>query len=198
MVKQIHKDIDHTVPPPGFRLPPEAWQAIDVEEQRYISRRTSELLSGTAIYKDRMMRRPDRCEGGFHALHLLEQRLHYLKGDKGRGRLEDDIAALKSELEDDAKTVEHRFKRNEGLEPYEEHAAAQGMTLREYITKCRKIEQALYRAMAAREAGDMDRCSNEFMDALCQIADWIGFDPVQVLMSVIQRPRNGQASARVH
>lgn len=182
------QDFDHTVPPPDFRLPPEAWQAIDLDEQRFITRRRSELLSGVAIYKDRMMGRPKKCEGGFHALHLLEQRLHYLKGDKGRGRLRDEIAALKHKLQDDEKSIEDIIKQSEEMEPFRQHAAAQGMTVSEYITKCRNIELVLYQAAAAHEAGNIKQCMNEVFDAICQIGEWLGFDPLEVLLKAANTP----------
>ncbi len=187
---------DTDIAPPRTKIDEEkfmaVWPRMDAELKSECLRMEKEILRGQAILKDRALGHPKYDQSGFYGLELATEDVYRLEqvprkaAELAKARAI--FSELKSSLAEDEEQWQRHTAMHEALEPYREHAAAQRMTLFEYLTKCRTIELALYRGLAAREAGNLKQCSNEVFDAICQIADWIGFDPVEMLMKVANSP----------
>lgn len=170
-----------------------AWVEMGPNIRSEMVRAEREIKRGIAIQKDRMMGRGKYDMGGFYGLELAEENVYRIEQTP---RKSDDleearkrVAELQSALSSDVEEVERIAAMNEALEPHRQHAAAQGLTLAEYIRRAHSAEKAFYRGFAAWQAGDGAAFNDGFMDGLCQLGDWIGFDPIQVLLHALQAPR---------
>jgi anion-transporting ArsA/GET3 family ATPase len=183
--------------PPHARLDDDAfmaaWQEMSPNIRSELLRADKEIRRGQAIQKDRIMGRGKYDLRGFYGLELAEEEVYRIEQTP---RKSDDleearkrVAELQAALAEDAEAVERIVATEAALEEHRQHAAAQGLTLAEYIRRAHSIEKALYRAQAAAQAGDGVGFTDGTMDGLCQLGDWIGFDPVQVLMNAYNAPR---------
>ncbi|MDA9539638.1 hypothetical protein ACM41_26420 [Bradyrhizobium sp. CCBAU 21362] len=168
------------------------WEAMTPSERGYASRRAGELKRGIAIQKDRIMGRPKYALYGFYGLERADEDVYRLERiPKKAAELEEArtrAAKLRAALVEDEEHVESVVARNAALDEFHQIAAAQGVTLSGYLRRAHTVEQAFYRAQAALHAGDVVGVTDGIMDGLCQLGDWIGFDPVEVLLNADRRP----------
>lgn len=176
--------------PPRSRLDDEAfmaaWGEMSPVIRSEILRAEREIRRGQAIQKDRIMGRGKYDLRGFYGLELAEEEAYRIEQtprktddlEEARKR----VAELQAALADDAEAVERIVEMEAALEPYRQHAGAQGLTPAQYIRRAHTIEKSFYRARAAGQAGDDVGFTDGIMDGLCQLGDWIGFDPVQMLL----------------
>jgi anion-transporting ArsA/GET3 family ATPase len=176
-----------------------AWEQMGPNIRSEVVRADREIRRGIAIQKDRMMGRGKYDMSGFYGLELAEENAYRIEQTP---RKSDDlnearkrVAELQTALSGDAEVVERIVATEAALEPYRQHAAAQGLTLAEYIRRAHAIEQAFHRGMAAAGAGDGAGFTDGIMDGLCQTGDWIGFDPIKFLMDALHAPREAQVNA---
>lgn len=172
------------------------WEAMTPSERGYTARRISELKRGIAIGKDKIMGRSKYALFGFYGLERAEEDVYRLERIPKKAReleeARERVAKLHAALAGDEKEVERIVTTNEALEPHRQHAAAQGLTLAEYIRRAHEVEKTFYRAQAAASVGDDAGFTDGVMDGLFQLGDWIGFDPIKVLMDAYNAPREAQ------
>lgn len=164
-----------------------AWAQMGPNIRSEMVRAEREIMRGIAIQKDRIMGRGKYDMRGFYGLELAEEEVYRIEQTP---RKSDDleearkrVAELQAALSADAEAVERIVEMEAALEPYRQHAASQGLTLAQYIKRARSAELAFYRGMRAMQAGDDAGFTDGIMDGLCQLGDWIGFDPIQLLMN---------------
>lgn len=164
-----------------------AWVQMGPALQSECLRAEREIKRGTAINKDRIMGRSKYDMRGFYGLELAEENVYRLEGIP---RKADDLEEareqrnkLRTALADDAEAVERIVEMEAALEPFREHTAAQGLTLAQYLRQMVEIEQAFMRAQAAL-AVDSASFGADMLEAICKVADWLKFDPIQLLMDV--------------
>lgn len=171
----------------------DAWAQMGPDLRSECLRAEREIRRGIAIQKDRMMGRGKYDVRGFYGLELAEENAYRIEQTPRKAddlkEAHERVAELQTALSDDAEAVEHIIAMEAALEPYRQHAAAQDLTLAEYIRRAHAIEQAFYRAQNAAGAGDGVGFTDGIMDGLCQLGDWINFDPIKFLMDAYHAPR---------
>ncbi|WP_339032662.1 hypothetical protein WI604_15895 [Bradyrhizobium symbiodeficiens] len=170
------------------------WEAMTSQERGFTARRIGELKRGIAINKDKLMGRPKYALFGFYGLERADEDVYRLERiPKKAAELEEArlrAAKLRESLRRDEYEVEQHVQVSNELAEVGVYCSVHGLgDPAEYLRRARSIELAFYRAFAAREAGDGDAFTNEIMDGLCQLGDWIGFDPVQVLLDAYHGQR---------
>lgn len=164
-----------------------AWTEMSPVIRSEVLRAEKEIRRGQAIQKDRIMGRGKYDLRGFYGLEIAEEEAYRIEQtprklddlDEARKR----VSELQAALADEAEAVEYIVAMEAALEPFRQHAAAQGLTLAQYLRTVVDIEQTLLRARASLQV-DPASFSAEFMDGLCKLADWLKFDPIQFLMDV--------------
>ncbi|MDF0495376.1 hypothetical protein [Bradyrhizobium yuanmingense] len=170
-----------------------AWAQMGPNIRSEMVRAEREIMRGIAIQKDRMMGRGKYDMKGFYGLELAEEEAYRIEQTP---RKSDDleevrkrVSELHSALAEDEEQVDRMILRDAELDQFHQMAAATGKTLPGVIREFVTMEQAFRKAGAALASGDGDAFTDAFMDALCQLADRAGFDPIQVLLNVLQAPR---------
>ncbi|MDX3970083.1 MAG: hypothetical protein QHD01_26260 [Bradyrhizobium sp.] len=170
-----------------------AWAQMGPNIRSEVVRAEREIRRGIAIQKDRMMGRGKYDMGGFYGLELAEETAYRIeqtprKSDdlnEARNR----VAELQAALSSDAEMVECILKRDGELAEFHEMAAAVGKPLSSVIREFVTIERAFQKAGAALASGGGGAFTDSVMDALCQLADKCGFDPIEALLHVLHAPR---------
>lgn len=169
------------------------WQSMTPSERGYTARRISELKRGIAIGKDKIMGRPKYAMFGFYGLERADEDVYRLERiPKKAAELEEArlrAAKLRDALRSDEREVERHVQVSNELAEVGVYCSVHGIKQpAEYLRRARTIEMAFYRAQAAMQAGDGPAFTDGMMDGLCQLGDWIGFDPIQFVLDAARQP----------